>query len=1002
MSRLEEAGALFLEALELPPGTDRDGWLEARAGADPALLAQLRRLLEAHEAVEAEADPLALLARGVEAGKAARLLEWADTVPRASAPPLEFEIGEMVGRYRILGPLGKGGMGSVWRAHDPLLGREVALKFLRTHDENRARLLEEARAAASLDHPCIGTLYEVGEDEAGRVFLAMASYSGGTVRERLRKGPIPVEEAVRIAVQVADALDTAHRAGVIHRDVKPENLVLDADGRVKVVDFGIALSAGGEGGSGSTGGTLLYMSPEQLEGGEVDGRADLWALGVVLYEMLTGAPPWEGEDRVAILRSMRQRHRPPSGSASTAAAKATSSAPSMPPLPPPLERVVDALLEPDPSRRIPTGKEVARRLREATRPDPSLGELVRRGSPRGRMTLVALALLLFLGGGLATRQLPRLASATGGGAGTLAGAGTLVVATVTAPETLEEVALAAREALVVDLEQSGFVRVLDRAGTARTLERMALPAETPVEGSLALELAERAGAGALLEVSVTRPGGRYLLAGRALDPATGSELLTARVTTGEWGLVRGVERLSRELRRRLGEAGASLDRSRPLPEVTTASLPALRLYARAEALINTDPERALALLEEAVALDPGFAMAHRLAAAAASGGLNFAAASHHSSQAYALRDRLPERERWHVEGIHAIQSDFDPWLARERFERLKTLHPGDFRAHWNLGITLRGWFDGEAEAARAFTDAMALDAMGGVFHITTALTFLGQGDDTGAAHHAAQAEAQGLDAPVRRYRVIEAMIREDREEVAARCDALFAAGEPSPLEVDDRELCGSVLLALGEVDAALPILSEATRRTAAEGRWRNRAHVGQALATALVLAGRPDEARAALEATVQAIPVEGFPDPDRYLTRVNLATHAALLGWPDLARSIRSRYPDHPDPEHWFVRAGESLVDAALALDRGDGTGALRLLELGFPPDIIPEGWRTWREVIRARAHTLAGNPHAAREEWTRAATLRRAVKAYQTKDRMHVPLARDALLGVAAEEVQN
>jgi len=200
-----------------------------------------------------------------------------------------------ISHYRLLRPLGRGGMGVVYLAQDVELGREVALKFLRhreasPHDE--ARFRREAQSAAALDHPSIGTIYEVGEHE-GRRFLAMAYYDGTTLAQLLDGRPdrrLAAGEAAAIAGQLASALAAAHAAGIVHRDLKPENVMVLPDGRVKLLDFGLArwVDSGGVTEEGMAVGTAAYMAPEQIRGLSIGTAADVWAWGVVVYEMLAG------------------------------------------------------------------------------------------------------------------------------------------------------------------------------------------------------------------------------------------------------------------------------------------------------------------------------------------------------------------------------------------------------------------------------------------------------------------------------------------------------------------------------------------------------------------------------------------------------------------------------------------------------------------------------------------------------------------------------------------
>src|SRR3989442_4576874 len=207
--------------------------------------------------------------------------------------------GTKLGPYEIVAPLGAGGMGEVYRARDTKLGRDVALKLLPplfTADADRAARFErEARLLASLNHPHIGAIY--GFEDAGNVpALVLELVEGDTLDDRVRRGPLPFSEALAVAQQIADALDAAHRAGIIHRDLKPSNIKITPDGAVKVLDFGLAKAARpdsarpdlSESREGAILGTAAYMSPEQARGHTVDKRADIWAFGCVLYEMLTG------------------------------------------------------------------------------------------------------------------------------------------------------------------------------------------------------------------------------------------------------------------------------------------------------------------------------------------------------------------------------------------------------------------------------------------------------------------------------------------------------------------------------------------------------------------------------------------------------------------------------------------------------------------------------------------------------------------------------------------
>ena len=218
--------------------------------------------------------------------------------------------GQTVSHYQILERLGGGGMGVVYRAVDSRLKRTVALKFLApvlTRDEDaRLRFVQEAQATSALDHPNICAIHEIDSTSDGRMFLVLAFYEGETVGKRIERGPLGTAEALDVAIQVAQGLVRAHESGIVHRDIKPSNLMVTKDGTVKILDFGIAKLSGVTGltQTGVSMGTVVYMAPEQLKGGLIDHRADIWALGVVLYEMVTGVRPFRGDHDAAAINAI--------------------------------------------------------------------------------------------------------------------------------------------------------------------------------------------------------------------------------------------------------------------------------------------------------------------------------------------------------------------------------------------------------------------------------------------------------------------------------------------------------------------------------------------------------------------------------------------------------------------------------------------------------------------------------------------------------------------------
>ncbi|MGB8508565.1 MAG: protein kinase, partial [Pyrinomonadaceae bacterium] len=309
---------LFHSALERAPA-EREAFLDEACGEDAHARREVESLISAHEKDGEFLDVPAA------AGMAAELV---------SRNLSELGAGRRVGAYRIVGTLGEGGMGKVYLAEDARLGRNVALKLLpasfMTDLERVGRFEQEARAASALNHPNILTIHEIGHD-AGAHYIATEFVEGVTLRAHLKRGEMSVHEALEIAIQLAAALAAAHAARLVHRDIKPENIMVRPDGYIKVLDFGLAkptgqtLSADGDSNSDSNSfskalvntrpgmvmGTVAYMSPEQARGLDVDARTDIWSLGVVLYEMLAGRPPFTGPTGSDVMVSVLNREPPP-------------------------------------------------------------------------------------------------------------------------------------------------------------------------------------------------------------------------------------------------------------------------------------------------------------------------------------------------------------------------------------------------------------------------------------------------------------------------------------------------------------------------------------------------------------------------------------------------------------------------------------------------------------------------------------------------------------------
>ena len=373
---------LFEQALELEQ-SGREAFIRTECGDDSALAAELLSLL----------------------GHAAAGERFFDRLGHAMTPPaLSSTI--VADRYELRSVIGIGGMGTVYRAHDTRLDRDVALKFLPppfivAFDPSK-RLLLEARAAAGLEHINVCTVYEIGETDEGWPFIAMALYEGETLKERLARGPLSVTDAVDIAVQVARGLGAAHARGVVHRDVKPGNIMLTTGGAVKLLDFGLATGPNAQLADGTAPGTIPYMSPEQTRGDALGPQSDLWSLGVVLYEMVAGVRPFIGSGNRELIDAIRGadtvplRERAPTASAS-------------------LEGIVARLLEKQPERRFQDANDLLADLADEL-PVPA-ASVHAHGSTALRRVLWLAPLVLLAGLGAAfwaARHRPaRVSTATG-------------------------------------------------------------------------------------------------------------------------------------------------------------------------------------------------------------------------------------------------------------------------------------------------------------------------------------------------------------------------------------------------------------------------------------------------------------------------------------------------------------------------------------------------------------------------------------------------------------
>jgi tetratricopeptide (TPR) repeat protein/predicted Ser/Thr protein kinase len=619
-------------------------------------------------------------------------------------------IGRSVSHYRILEKLGAGGMGVVYKAEDTKLKRIVALKFLSPQalgtEEERVRFAREAQAAASLNHPNICTIHEIDEAD-GETFIAMEYVDGVTLREKTSSGPLRPDEAIAICLQVGEALHMAHEKGVIHRDVKSGNIMVTSDSQVKIMDFGLA-KLGGESKITKTGaavGTVAYMSPEQARGEETDARTDIWSLGVVFYEMLTGLLPFKCDYEQATIYSILNEQPQPVTSLRAG-------------LPMELEHIIGKALDKDKETRYQSASEMVADLKRAKRESvaasassgappvradmatagPGFEEPVKAATRRRsvfRRYLVpasVVALVLFL---VLVFKLWRLEFRSPQDA--VAEENSLAIMyfdNVAEPDDPKKLGEIVTNLLITDLSESRYVQVVSGQRLYDILKSLGREGAKVIDREVASQVAEKARARWMLLGSILQVKPRLVVTAQIVDVASGRAMASQRIT-GELDedIFSLVDRLTVQVKEDLSlPSAAETETDRRVADVTTHSPEAYRYYLEGKdyfyKYLHADATRSF---RRAVELDSTFAMAYY--------GLSLTLPTS-TEQVEAIAraaeyvDRVSTKEKHFILARKAVH-DRNTQLAIKELESIIREYPSEKEAYFRLARIYQEKNDGE-------------------------------------------------------------------------------------------------------------------------------------------------------------------------------------------------------------------------------------------------------------------------------------------------------------------
>jgi len=618
-------------------------------------------------------------------------------------------IGKTISHYKILEKLGEGGMGVVYKAQDTKLDRTVALKFLPPElirdADAKTRFIHEAKAAAALSHPNICTIFEIDEAD-GQTFITMEYLEGQSLKEKVGPGPLKLDEAIAIALQVAEGLQEAHEKGVVHRDIKSANIMVTPRGQARIMDFGLAKLGGGTKLTkvGTTVGTIVYMSPEQARGEVTDGRTDLWSLGVVFYEMLTGQLPFKGDYGEAIVYSILNETPEPVTGLRTG-------------VPTELERIVDKALEKDSKMRYLSASDLLVDLRRAkqalestgaaapVRGQTGLGTPQRRSLKRYLIPASIVAASVFLV--LVFKPWRLEVRPTQEAIAEENSLAIMYFDNLVDSEDPGRLGEIVTNLLITDLSESRYVQVVSSQRLYDILKLLGREGIKLIDREVASQVAKKANARWMLSGSILQLEPEIVLTSQIVEVASGKAIASQRVT-GETGekIFSLVDKLTVEVKNDLSLPDAAQNEpDRAVADVTTHSPEAYRYYLEGiDYNYKYYDSEATRSFERALEHDPTFAMAYYRLARAKRG----AEGSRLLAKAVEYSDNASEREKRYIQAQSGWEArDFA--RAINEMEKIIERYPDEKEAFLELGYIYSISLQEYEKAVSAFTRAIEID-----------------------------------------------------------------------------------------------------------------------------------------------------------------------------------------------------------------------------------------------------------------------------------------------------